>query len=81
MNPVSATIFTARCWTRRGKQGIGRLIRDFNDRGVIMLADPRLTSREYARQIFASLPSMPKTRDEQTVLTFIHELKNELPCD
>lgn len=61
------------------KQGVGRLIRDVSDRGVLMIADPRLTGREYGRQIFASLPSLRKTRDEQTVLTFIHELalKNE----
>jgi ATP-dependent DNA helicase DinG len=56
------------------KQGVGRLIRDVSDRGVLMIADPRLTSREYGRHIFASLPSLRKTRDEQTVLAFIHQL-------
>lgn len=56
------------------KQGVGRLIRDANDRGVLMIADPRLTAREYGRYIFASLPSLPKTRDEQKVLTFIDKL-------
>lgn len=61
------------------KQGVGRLIRDAGDRGVLMIADPRLTGREYGRHIFASLPSLRKTRDEQKVLTFIDELalKNE----
>ncbi len=56
------------------KQGVGRLIRDASDRGVLMIADPRLTGRDYGRRIFASLPPMRKTRDEQTVLTFIEEL-------
>ncbi len=56
------------------KQGVGRLIRDDSDKGVLMIADPRLTSREYGRHIFASLPSLPKTRDEQRVLTFIEKL-------
>lgn len=56
------------------KQGVGRLIRDYNDRGVLMIADPRLTGRDYGRQVFASLPSLRKTRDEQTVLRFINEL-------
>ncbi len=56
------------------KQGVGRLIRDVGDRGVLMIADPRLTGREYGQRIFASLPIMRKTREEQTVLTFIHEL-------
>jgi ATP-dependent DNA helicase DinG len=56
------------------KQGVGRLIRDVRDRGVLMIADPRLTGRDYGRYIFASLPDMRKTRDEQVVLTFIKEL-------
>jgi ATP-dependent DNA helicase DinG len=56
------------------KQGVGRLIRDETDRGVLMIADPRLTARDYAQRIFASLPMMRRTRDEQTVLTFIQEL-------
>ena len=71
------------------KQGVGRLIRDASDRGVLMIADPRLTGRDYGRRIFASLPLMHKTRDEQTVLTFINHLglsptlavTNEATCD
>ncbi|MDP1602576.1 MAG: ATP-dependent DNA helicase [Legionella sp.] len=59
------------------KQGVGRLIRDASDRGVLMIADPRLTGREYGRHIFASLPSLRKTRDEQSVLNFIEELALE----
>lgn len=56
------------------KQGVGRLIRDVSDKGVLMIADPRLTSREYGRTILASLPPIPKTRDAQRVLNFIEEL-------
>ncbi|WP_370637271.1 ATP-dependent DNA helicase [Legionella sp. 16cNR16C] len=56
------------------KQGVGRLIRDIDDRGVLMIADPRLTGRDYGRQIFSSLPSLRKTRDEKTVLSFIEQL-------
>ena len=56
------------------KQGVGRLIRDASDKGVLMIADPRLTGRDYGRHIFASLPSLRKTRDEQCVLHFIEEL-------
>lgn len=56
------------------KQGVGRLIRDITDKGVLMIADPRLTSREYGRNILASLPQLPRTRDEQRVLNFIREL-------
>ncbi|STX29413.1 ATP dependent DNA helicase (DEAD box family) Rad3 [Legionella beliardensis] len=56
------------------KQGVGRLIRDTTDKGVLMIADPRLTGRTYGRQIFASLPLLQKTRDEQCVLNFINQL-------
>lgn len=56
------------------KQGVGRLIRDASDRGVLMIADPRLTGRDYGRQIFASLPVMRRTRDEEIVLKFIENL-------
>lgn len=44
------------------KQGAGRLIRDENDRGVLMLCDPRLLSRPYGKVFLASLPPMPRTR-------------------
>lgn len=56
------------------KQGVGRLIRDVTDKGILMIADPRLTGREYGRSIMASLPKAPKTRDEKRVLHFIKEL-------
>lgn len=56
------------------KQGVGRLIRDVTDRGVLMIADPRLTGRAYGEQILKSLPSMKKTRDEETTLMFIKQL-------
>ncbi|MFI4919553.1 MAG: ATP-dependent DNA helicase [Legionellales bacterium] len=59
------------------KQGVGRLIRDISDKGVLVLADPRLTGREYGRAILASLPQIPKTRDEARVLKFIGELALE----
>ena len=45
------------------KQGAGRLIRDEADRGVLMLCDPRLTTKPYGRRILASLPPMRLTRD------------------
>ena len=58
------------------KQGVGRLTRDINDRGVLMIADPRVTARAYGKQIFESLPNMTKTRDEKKVLAFV---KNVMP--
>lgn len=38
------------------KQGAGRLIRDLDDRGVLMLCDPRLSSKGYGKTISDSLP-------------------------
>lgn len=55
------------------KQGVGRLIRDVSDKGILMIADPRLTGRSYGETIMASLPKMRKTRDEKQVLGFINE--------
>ncbi|MDO9454223.1 MAG: ATP-dependent DNA helicase [Stagnimonas sp.] len=41
------------------RQGVGRLIRDETDRGLLMLCDPRLKSKSYGRKVLASLPPMP----------------------
>jgi ATP-dependent DNA helicase DinG len=40
------------------KQGVGRLIRDADDRGVLMLCDPRLATRAYGRSFMRNLPPM-----------------------
>ena len=53
------------------KQGAGRLIRDIHDRGVLVLCDPRLTSKGYGRQFLASLPPMPRTRSLDDVRRFL----------
>ncbi|TDR43118.1 ATP-dependent DNA helicase DinG [Tahibacter aquaticus] len=52
------------------KQGAGRLIRDVNDRGVLVLCDPRLTSRPYGKLFLKSLPATPITREIEDVRTF-----------
>ncbi|HEX7370782.1 MAG TPA: ATP-dependent DNA helicase [Rhodanobacteraceae bacterium] len=52
------------------KQGAGRLIRDVTDRGVLVLCDPRLTSRGYGRLFLASLPPARRTRALQDVQRF-----------
>ncbi len=41
------------------KQGAGRLIRDQQDSGVLMLCDPRLTTKQYGSIIRDSLPNFP----------------------
>jgi len=52
------------------KQGAGRLIRDVHDRGVLVLCDPRLTTKGYGRLFLASLPPMPRTRELGDVQAF-----------
>jgi ATP-dependent DNA helicase DinG len=43
----------------RFRQGIGRLIRRADDRGVLVVCDPRLTAASYRRPFLAALPSPP----------------------
>ena len=52
------------------KRGVGRLIRDVNDRGVVMIADPRLTSKAYGKVFLNSLPDMPVTDALDDVIDF-----------
>ncbi len=60
------------------KQGVGRLIRDVNDRGVLMLCDPRLGSKSYGRVFIDSLPSMTKTRRFEVVERFYSKVTTEV---
>ncbi|MFA6201707.1 MAG: ATP-dependent DNA helicase [Gallionella sp.] len=52
------------------KQGAGRLIRDENDRGVLMICDPRLITKQYGKRIWQSLPPMKRTRVETEAVAF-----------
>jgi len=52
------------------KQGAGRLIRDEEDRGVLMICDPRLISKPYGKRVWRSLPPMRRTRELQDVTDF-----------
>jgi ATP-dependent DNA helicase DinG len=55
------------------KQGVGRLMRDPRDFGVIMLCDERLRTRGYGRIFLDSLPAMPRTHDLNQVTQFLRE--------
>jgi ATP-dependent DNA helicase DinG len=41
------------------KQGVGRLIRDFEDFGVIVIGDPRVRTKAYGRVFLDSMPPSP----------------------
>jgi ATP-dependent DNA helicase DinG len=56
------------------KQGVGRLIRDDTDKGVMMLCDPRITRRGYGKLFLESLPPMRRTRNLSDVQDFLVEI-------
>ena len=55
------------------KQGVGRLIRDITDQGVMVICDDRLVNRPYGEVFLNSLPNMKRSRD---VINAGHFLKN-----
>ena len=52
------------------KQGVGRLIRDEKDRGVLMILDGRLLSKSYGKTVLESLPPFALTRDQEAACGF-----------
>jgi ATP-dependent DNA helicase DinG len=55
------------------KQGVGRLIRDQGDFGVVMICDTRLVTKGYGRAFIQSLPPMKRTRELGEVQQFLRE--------
>ena len=53
------------------RQGVGRLIRDQDDRGVLVIGDPRLMGKGYGKIFLKSLPAMPVTRSFEDVDKFL----------
>jgi ATP-dependent DNA helicase DinG len=56
------------------KQGVGRLIRDEQDRGVLILCDNRIVNRPYGQAFLNSLPPMSRTRDLDRALAFLRRI-------
>jgi ATP-dependent DNA helicase DinG len=52
------------------KQGVGRLIRDEKDCGVLMILDGRLLSKSYGKTVLESLPPFALTRDQAAACGF-----------
>jgi len=52
------------------KQGAGRLIRDDQDRGVLVICDPRMLSKDYGKRVWRSLPPFRRTRDQAEAVAF-----------
>ncbi len=55
------------------KQGAGRLIRSEEDRGVLMICDPRIISKSYGKRIWRSLPPMKRTRSAVDAVEFLEK--------
>lgn len=53
------------------KQGVGRLIRDFDDFGVIVLGDPRLKTKAYGRVFLESMPPSPIVTESKLLAEFL----------
>ncbi len=56
------------------KQGVGRLIRSEEDRGVVVICDPRLLGKGYGRVFRSCLPPMPVTRDPDEASRFLRRM-------
>lgn len=62
------------------KQGVGRLIRDFDDFGVIVLGDPRLRTRSYGRLFLEALPPCPIVTEAEQGARFLRERLAAVPA-
>ena len=56
------------------KQGVGRLIRDVSDRGVMVICDNRLVNRPYGQTFLKSLPEMKRSRDLAQATAFLENI-------
>ena len=69
----------------RFRQGIGRLIRTAQDRGTVIVADPRLARSSYGKRFAATLPTAPfVTASSEELLARIEDWfsreRAEVPC-
>jgi ATP-dependent DNA helicase DinG len=55
------------------KQGAGRLIRDVNDRGALVICDPRIRTRSYGSVFRDSLPPMRQAGSQAEVEEFLND--------
>ena len=57
------------------KQGAGRLIRDQQDYGVLVIGDPRVMNKRYGKTFIKSLPEMTVTQSLQAVQKFYTDIR------
>ena len=56
------------------RQGVGRLIRTADDRGVVAVLDSRLGTARYRWDLVNALPPMKRTRHKSDVVEFLQSL-------
>lgn len=58
-------------------QGVGRLVRSSQDRGVVAVLDPRLGKARYRWDLVRALPPMRRTRNRADVVDFLASLRSK----
>ena len=56
------------------KQGVGRLIRDVSDKGVLVICDNRLVNKPYGEVFLKSLPAMKRSRNLASAVQFLTDI-------
>jgi len=59
------------------KQGVGRLIRDEEDYGVVVICDPRMLTKPYGKTFINSLPNMLQTSSLDDAINFLELRESE----
>lgn len=59
------------------KQGAGRLIRDVDDYGILVIADPRLFNKSYGYYLRKNLPQMPIETDIEQLYYKFAQMRGE----
>lgn len=57
------------------RQGVGRLIRNENDKGALIICDPRIVSMHYGKSFISALPAMKHCNSKQELLEFFKKLE------
>jgi len=56
------------------RQGVGRLIRDIGDHGIVALCDNRLHTKSYGKGMLKSLPPMRRSSDLDEIRAFARQI-------
>jgi ATP-dependent DNA helicase DinG len=63
------------------KQGAGRLIRHEDDRGLLVICDPRLAGMSYGRRLRQALPPMADAEGEADAMAWLGALAGSVAVD